>query len=93
MEGGADYSWVRPYRKKALLKRAGNRCEDCGTDEGPFHAHHIVPQALGGSHALENLKLLCEDCHAGSGWARNHVDLVRAGLVVPPPDTQLVLVS
>lgn len=93
VRGGAEYGWVRPYRRKALLKRAGNRCEDCGTGEGPFHAHHVRPRALGGSHALENLKLLCEDCHSGSGWARNHAVLVEAGLVIPPRDVQLALVA
>lgn len=93
VRGGAEYHWVRPYRRKALVKRADGRCEDCGTDEGPFHAHHVKARAMGGSHALENLKLLCEDCHAGSGWTRNHAALIEAGLVVPPPGSQLALVA
>jgi 5-methylcytosine-specific restriction endonuclease McrA len=80
---------VKTHRKKALVARAGSRCEDCGTDEGPFHAHHIVPQGLGGTHDLGNLILLCEDCHSGTGWAKYHSSLVAAGLVVPPRGVQL----
>lgn len=93
VEGGKSWHGIKLYRRKQLLKRAEGRCEDCGTSEGPFEAHHIVPQSMGGSHAIENLKLLCEDCHSGSGWARNHAVLVEAGLVVPPADVQLALAA
>jgi hypothetical protein len=49
---------------RAAKKRAGGRCESCGTIRGPFHAHHVVPLSKGGSSSLGNLLVLCESCHA-----------------------------
>lgn len=97
VEGGRDWVGVKTFRKQQLVRRENGQCEDCGTTEetagAPLHAHHIQAQALGGSHDLDNLKLLCEECHTGSGWARNHADLVAAGLVIAPVGTQLVLAA
>lgn len=73
------------------MARADSLCEDCGAPGE--EAHHVVPQGLGGTHDLGNLKLLCHDCHQGSGWARNHAALVEAGLVVPAPGLQLALAA
>lgn len=81
----------RPYRdikaglKKRLVAREKGRCQDCRKTAEmvgePLHAHHVVPQALGGDNTLGNLKLLCPDCHVGSGYERNHSLLLMAGLV------------
>lgn len=51
--------------KSILLKRDGARCPICGkklTDEN-MCIDHIFPRALGGSDALDNLRLLCADCN------------------------------
>ena len=39
------------------------RCERCGEKEDPLEADHIVPLALGGKDAMENLQCLCSHCH------------------------------
>lgn len=97
VEGGRRWEGVREFRKRQLLRRENGRCQDCDATEessgAPLHAHHIAAQALGGAHDLANLKLLCEDCHAGSGWARNHADLIAAGLAIPPVGTQLAFAA
>jgi 5-methylcytosine-specific restriction endonuclease McrA len=85
---GFVYANVKEHLKKRLVLREGGCCQDCGATADvvgePLHAHHIEPQALGGANTLENLKLVCPDCHVGSGWMRHHFGLVEAGLVVPP---------
>lgn len=91
-ESPDPWKGLKSYRKKKLLERAGGVCEDCGDDDR-LEAHHVIPRALGGSHDLENLRLLCWECHQGKGWARNHAALIDAGLVVPAVDTQLALAA
>lgn len=84
------YSHVREGLRRRLILREGGRCQDCGKSAsdvgGTLHAHHVVPQAMGGENVLGNLRLLCPDCHVGSGWWRHHYMLAMAGLVVPPVD-------
>jgi 5-methylcytosine-specific restriction endonuclease McrA len=52
------------YRK--LMRQAWERdkglCQECGvyTEEIP---HHVIFKSQGGSDVLENLTLLCYDCH------------------------------
>ncbi|MDQ6661080.1 MAG: reverse transcriptase domain-containing protein [Chloroflexota bacterium] len=45
------------------LEQVGHQCEECGSSEGYFHAHHVVPQREHGKHTIENLRILCEPCH------------------------------
>lgn len=52
---------LRSFRK-AVLERAGRRCERCGSDR-MLHAHHILPRSLGGTHDPENGACLCWRCH------------------------------
>lgn len=40
------------------------RCEWCGKSIGRFHHHHIRFRSAWGSDTLENLILLCENCHS-----------------------------
>lgn len=86
------YANIKGSLRRRLILREGGQCQDCGCtaeDIGEsLHAHHVEPQALGGSNALENLRLLCPDCHVGSGWWRNHWQLAASGLVVPPVHAQ-----
>ena len=60
----AEYSRDWSKISRAAKKRAGGRCESCGTMKGPLHAHHVVPASKGGSDTLGNLRVLCESCHA-----------------------------
>lgn len=53
----------RPWRerKAEVLARDGGVCANC---QGPgTHADHIVPKAMGGTDALDNLQTLCAPCH------------------------------
>jgi hypothetical protein len=66
MKGYPD-DWAT--RRKKVKKRDAWECQSCGRKGGPrgtaqLHVHHIVPKSKGGSHALSNLKLLCDQCHA-----------------------------
>lgn len=49
--------------RKAVLARAGGRCEGCGR-HAPLELHHRKYRSRGGTHAVENLVALC-------GWG-NH---------------------
>ncbi len=48
---------------KETKQRCNNRCVDCGTTNGPIHAHHIIPKTKGGTDHAFNLIALCETCH------------------------------
>lgn len=48
-----------------VLKRAGGRCELCGTtsEETPLHVDHILPKNLGGKDEISNYQALCYQCN------------------------------
>ena len=47
-----------------VFKRDNYRCRMCGIYcKGFAQCHHIIPVGKGGSHHLDNLVTLCEDCH------------------------------
>lgn len=53
--------------KDALVYLRGNKCECCGLEEWngekiPLEVHHIDGNHL--NNVLENLQLLCPNCHA-----------------------------
>ena len=50
--------------KRDALKHLPNICSACGeTDKRSLTADHIVPRSSGGSDKLDNLRVLCVDCH------------------------------
>lgn len=51
------------YQKKLALKTYGNHCEIC-TYNLTVDVHHIIEKRKGGSHELENLCVICPNCHA-----------------------------
>ena len=63
---------------RAVLHRAGGRCEYCGLSqagqEARFHVDHIHPRAEGGLTALENLALACVSCSLRKGARRTASD-------------------
>ena len=56
--GHAEVSEANRWRHVYSFARRGRGAVIAGA-----HVHHRVPLASGGSHALENLELLCEACH------------------------------
>lgn len=53
--------------KFEVHKRDGFTCQICGAKEEPehptFQVHHVVFKCNGGSNDLNNLQLLCPECH------------------------------
>jgi hypothetical protein len=52
--------------RRAVVRRAANRCEYCGLSqkgqEAEFHVDHVVPVVDGGATKLDNLALACVSC-------------------------------
>ena len=49
-------------RDNFICQICGRRCR-FGVPGLEPHCHHIKPVSLGGSHTLNNLITVCEDCH------------------------------
>lgn len=64
--------------RRAVIQRAGNRCEYCGLSaEGQaatFHMDHVVPKVAGGPTVMENLALACIHCSLRKGAKQTAVD-------------------
>jgi 5-methylcytosine-specific restriction endonuclease McrA len=52
-------AWIRAQ----AIKKYGNRCELCGYGVA-LDTHHIIPKKKGGPHEINNLIVLCPNCHA-----------------------------
>ena len=52
-------AWIRAQ----AIKKYGNKCELCGF-KLVIDTHHILPKNKGGSHIVNNLIVLCPNCHA-----------------------------
>jgi len=51
--------------KERLIKLRGSFCERCGfTNTKILNVHHKIRRADGGSNDIENLELICPNCHA-----------------------------
>ena len=59
---GHRKSAVTDAQKAALVASYG-RCGGCGAHHGLCDAHHIVPLSRGGPTDIDNLILLCWECH------------------------------
>lgn len=87
-------------RRKAVYRRDGYQCQECGRKSGPhadgdsvrLHAHHVVPLSHGGVNALSNLTTLCEPCH---NRAHEHdiTETMHGGGVQSPTDTHTTSAS
>ena len=53
-----EWEWIR----EKVLQRDGRRCRQCGK-AGRLEVHHVKHLQEGGDNALENLQVLCRDCH------------------------------
>ncbi|MBU1912517.1 MAG: HNH endonuclease [Candidatus Omnitrophica bacterium] len=47
----------------ASYKKYGNKCELCGFNL-IVESHHLLPKNKGGLHEINNLMVLCPNCHA-----------------------------
>jgi hypothetical protein len=60
----------------SLIARDGNRCSYCHGGFAPGKRYrtvdHALPLSLGGTNALENLRLACGRCNAQKGAATEH---------------------
>ena len=56
---------VTPAKRRMVRRRDKGRCRVPGCRSTRcLEIHHIVAQALGGSHDVENTILICDGCHA-----------------------------
>lgn len=70
------------YRKARMqaIVRDNFTCQLEGCGETRLHlltAHHLLPREQGGTHALDNLLTVCEDCHTRIHNVAGMVELVR----------------
>jgi len=75
---------TRRYRgqRERVFNRDGRLCQICGTDEGEMHIDHIIPRKAGGTHDLDNLRVLCKSCNLRKGALNDGVFL---GKTATPP--------
>ena len=59
--------------REQVIERDGQKCQRCDdyvtpTDEDglSFEVHHIIPFSTGGPDHVDNLVVLCSDCHTGA---------------------------
>jgi 5-methylcytosine-specific restriction protein A len=62
--------------RNAALERDQENCGQCGASHA-LEVDHIVPLALGGTNALENLQTLCGLCHRIK-TREDHTQMARA---------------
>jgi hypothetical protein len=64
--------------RRAVIRRAGNRCEYCGlaqiAQEATFHIDHIKPTSAGGATTPDNLALACVSCSLRKGPSTRAAD-------------------
>ncbi|MCG1009238.1 HNH endonuclease [Salinicoccus sp. ID82-1] len=73
--------------KKAVKKRYKNQCAACKSKNN-LHFHHIVRFADGGEHSVDNLILLCHECHAEEHKGERGGSLLKGGLSTHINDTR-----
>ena len=55
------YKWKK--RVAEVMERDGHKCRMCGTSRGLADVHHIIKRSQGGTDEMDNLILLCRNCH------------------------------
>jgi HNH endonuclease len=56
-----------PLEWAEVCAKYGNKCLSCGATDKPLTRDHVVPLALGGSDAIDNIQPLCSRCNAAKG--------------------------
>ena len=78
---GSDYHFTHGLKKRLLKENVKqHRCEECGLSEWrtlpiPLELHHH--NGINNDHRLENLQLLCPNCHAQTDSYRGKNQLKR----------------
>jgi len=77
---GSSYNLGRPSKSKVksrnllkerLIKLRGTLCERCGYDNTHIlNVHHKIRRADGGLDDLDNLELICPNCHAEEHYGK-----------------------
>lgn len=60
---------IPAYVRRALFRLQRSTCQHCGqtTQTQRIEIDHVIPVALGGTNAFENLQLLCRPCNRRKG--------------------------
>lgn len=96
-KGHLEKNWVRKRGEKLEYIVANDQyCYFCDIDEA-LHTHHIVQRKHGGGNEMENLLVVCANCH----WKIHHNYYLefsngyyymrhpKKNIVIPPSDRQL----
>lgn len=54
---------IPPVIRDEVYKKYESKCGDCNSTDN-LHIHHKLKYSDGGKHELNNLELLCSECHA-----------------------------
>lgn len=57
-------------RQERARTARGKSCSSCGSS-GPLDIHHLRPIREGGTHRVDNLALLCRECHEDAHGGRH----------------------
>lgn len=72
---GKDYQHGERYGietlRSAVFVRDNYTCICCGSQEGPFTVHHVIPRSEGGTNRMANLATVCTKCHIPSEHKHN----------------------
>lgn len=60
---GSGFLTRRHKIREQLIRRDGMGCNYCHIVNRRLTIDHVVPTVLGGNSKLENLQLLCDECH------------------------------
>ncbi|MFA5136526.1 MAG: HNH endonuclease signature motif containing protein [Patescibacteria group bacterium] len=58
----ASLAFSQQTKQRAREER-GDACQECAGVPELLEAHHRLPQKAGGNDHMQNLLLVCEDCH------------------------------
>jgi 5-methylcytosine-specific restriction endonuclease McrA len=68
----SKYTKYKKLKKQLILERGGV-CQICMLDKDYLlDVHHIVPKKRGGGDNLDNLMLLCPNCHREKHYRMSH---------------------
>lgn len=79
--------------RKAYAKSVGGLCEDCArrgiitAGKVVHHIRHITPDNISDPNVTlnwDNLRLVCQDCHAAEHAAEQRFVVGKDGTVLPP---------